>query len=181
MQSIKTRLLQLPDRRSAFEHIKVFELLFANQCLSSAVLTGGASATVTTGAAFNAMVGGQMVGKATGVSLAALGGPNVPNTATPFQLWIITMDAAGNTYSYPSTPAATLAGLAIPTIPATVPAGVTGAPATAAGSAQIVIGTITMNNGSVGTFIPGTTLLNVASLGIVYNNTIGPFFPIPPL
>ncbi|MFI4939812.1 MAG: hypothetical protein ACHP7O_05665 [Burkholderiales bacterium] len=150
----------------AWKIIKAIQLLFINQTLGSATLTGGASATVTTGSAFTAVVNGTLVAKASGVNLAALNGPTV-TLAVPFQVWLLTIDALGNFYTYPGVPATTLAAVGIPAI-------------NQSNGPQAPVGFITMNNTSVGSFIPATTLLNVANLGITYNNIGGPFFPVVP-
>jgi hypothetical protein len=168
MIELKKRLLALPDRQSTFELMKAFELLFNTQSLASAGLTGGASATVTTGAAFTAIVGGIPVAKASGAALAALNGPNVANSGFTWQVWLLTVDALGNFYTYPGTPAATLAAVGLPIV-------------NASNGPQAPVGFMTMNNASVGTFVPATTLLNVANLGITYNNIQGPFFPVVPI
>lgn len=175
MQLIKKRLISLVPRQLSFELLKVFESLYGNQMLTSAVLTGGASATVTTGAAFNAVVNDVLVAKAITQSMAALNGPNVPNTVTPFQAWVFTMDSAGTFYTLPGVPAATMAGIQLPLIAEIANgAGQSGLP-------QIVVGVLTINNASVGAFVPGTTLLNVANLNVILNSTVGPFFPIQAL
>ncbi len=171
MQAIKKRLMSMSDRAEAFNLTKVFELFFNNQMLSSAALTGGASATVTTGAAFNAMVNAVLLSKATGASLAALNGPTIQNTGAICQAWIFTMDTAGTFYTLPGVPAATMAAVQLPIINDVASgAGQSGLP-------QIVVGVLTITNASAGAFIPATTLLNVASLGVIFNNTTGPFFP----
>jgi hypothetical protein len=167
MIELKKRLLGLPSREEAFQLIKTFELLFNTQCLGSAALTGGASATVTTGAAFTAVVNGALVAKASGASLAALNGPTIANAGLPCQVWLLTVDAAGSFYTYPGTPAATIAAVGLPSV-------------NASNGNQAPVGLITMNNASAGSFIPAATLLNVANLGITYNNLQGPFFPVLP-
>src|SRR5471032_333866 len=116
MQLIKKRLISLVPRQLSFELMKVFESLYGNQMLSSAALTGGASATVTTGAAFNAGVNDVLISKATAQNLAALNGPNVANTGATCQAWIFTMDSAGTFYTLPGVPAATIAGIQLPTV-----------------------------------------------------------------
>ena len=162
--SIKQRLLSLAIKRDSFNFIKIFETLYRNQILEEINLTGGASATVTTGIAGTAVVGGSLVSIANGASMAALNGPTV-TTAVPYQVWLLTVDKLGNFYTYPGVPATSLAAVQIPTMdPSKDP--------------QVAIGFITMNNASVGNFVPGTTLLNVANLNIVYNNIQGPFYPI---
>lgn len=166
MQIIIQWLLGLTVLADSWKIIKALQLLFINQTLSSAVLTGGASATVTSGAAFTSVVNGTLVAKASGASFAALNGPTV-TLAVPFQVWLLTMDALGNFYTYPGVPAATLAAVGIPAI-------------NQSNGPQAPVGFITMNNTSVGSFVPGTTLLNVANLGITYNNITGPFFPVVP-
>lgn len=162
--SIKQRLLSLAIKRDSFNFIKIFESLYRTQLLEEINLTGGASATVTTGIAGTAVVGGTLVAIANGSSMAALNGPTV-TTAVPWQVWLLTVDSQGNFYTYPGVPATTLAGVGIPTMDQSK-------------GAQAALGFITMNNASVGSFIPGTTLLNVANLNIVYNNIQGPFYPI---
>lgn len=169
MQIIKKRLIPLAQRQLSWELIQVFGSLFMNQTLGSATLTGGASATVTTGTAFNSVVAGTLVSKASGASLAALNGPTITNTGNTCQAWIFTMDSAGTFYTLPGTPAATIAGIVLPTVTELN---------TTSGLPQIAVGSLTINNASVGSFIPATTLLNVANLNVVLHTTIGPFFPI---
>jgi hypothetical protein len=172
MQNIKKRLTGLPDKKDAFALENLFFNLFNTQTLTSATLTGGASATVTTGAAITAIVNGVLVTKATGASLAALNGPNVANTGSTFQAWIFTMDSAGTFYTLPGVPAATLAGVQLPTVYEVANgSGQSGLP-------QVVVGMLTMNNASVGAFVPATTLLNVSNLNVVFTNITGPFFPV---
>lgn len=178
MQAIKKRLLTLPNSREAFELTKIFESLFNTQCLTSATLTGGAAATVTLGNAITAFINGVAITKATG-SAFTLNGPTIQNTGSVCQVWVFLMDATGTLSVLPGVPATTLAGVQWPVIPEiTMGAGTGGI---ALGLQPVVIGSMTMNNASVGAFIPNTTLLNVANLGIVFNNTVGPFFPIQTL
>lgn len=172
MQNIKKRLLSLPDKASAFTLINTFQSLFNTQMLTAATLTGGAAAVVTTGNAFNAIVNGILVSKATGASLAVLGGPTIANTGATCQAWIFVMDSAGTFYTLPGVPATTIAGIQLP--PVNEVANFTGQ----SQLAQCVVGILTINNASVGAFIPNTTLLNVASLNVIFNNTVGPFFPV---
>jgi hypothetical protein len=130
-------------------------------------MTGGASATITAGNAFTCVVNGTLVAKASGTSFAALNGPNVANSGSTWQAWLLTVDALGNFYTYPGVPAATLVAVGIPAI-------------NQSNGQQAPVGFITMNNASVGAFVPATTLLNVANLNITYNNIQGPFFPVVP-
>lgn len=173
MQAIKKRLISLPNAREGFELTKIFESLFNTQCLTSATLTGGAAATVTLGNAITAMIAGQCVSKAS-ASAFTLNGPTVL-TATS-QVYVFLMDSAGTLSVLPGVPAATLAGVQWPVIPElTLGAGTGGL---AIGNPAVVVGSMTMTNTSGSSFIPATTLLNVANLGLVFNNTVGPFFPI---
>jgi len=168
MKAIQKRLLSIQEKNEAFALQKVFESLFNNQVLSSATLTGGASATVTTGAAFNALCNGLLVSKAASSSLAALNGPTIANTGSTCQAWVFTMDAAGTFYTLPGVPATTIAGIHLPIIQDVASSGLP----------QVVVGMLTINNASVGAFVPASTLLNVANLNVIFNNTVGPFFPI---
>lgn len=172
MQFIKNRLTCLPDRFVAFTHEKIFEKLFNTQMLSSAVLTGGASATVTTGAAYNAIVNGVLSSKATGLTLAVLNGPTIQNTGLTCQAWIFTQDAVGNFYTLPGVPAATIAGIQLPTVYENANG------IGQSGLLQVAVGMLTINNASAGAFIPNTTLLNVAGLNPILNNNVGPFYPL---
>jgi hypothetical protein len=167
MFTILQWLQGLPALAESWKLAKAFQSLFASQTLSSAVLTGGASATVTSGAAFTTVAGGVPVAHAAGAALAALNGPSVPNAGTTWQAWLLTADGLGNFYTYAGTPAATLAGVTLPVI-------------NQANGPQAPVGFITMNNQSVGAFVPGTTLLNVAGLNLTLNNITGPFFPVLP-
>lgn len=169
MQIIKKRLIPMAQQPLSRELIQVFYSLYANQMLSSAALTGGASATVTTGAAYNAVVNGVLVSKATAASLAALNGPTIQNTGSTCQAWIFTMDSAGTFFTLPGVPATTIAGIQLPTVYEINPT---------SGLPQIVVGMLTINNASVGAFVPATTLLNVANLNVIFNNTVGPFFAV---
>ena len=168
MQLIKKRILALSDRREAMEFLKVFETLFTTQCLGSAGLSinGAASAAVKVGNAFSALVGNVHVYKPAATVLTVL--PALPLVPTlQYQMWTFTIDGAGNLYTLPGAPALTLAGVQIPIVPES--------------PVQAVIGSLVLYNGTAGTFTPGTTALDTASLVLAYNNTVGPFFPIPPL
>ena len=172
-QLIKKRLINFSRTDNGFELIKIFELLFNTQCLTSALLNGtGAAATVSLGGAITAMVAGTLVSKASGATIA-LNGPTLLNTGAIAQVWIFTIDQLGNLYAYPGVPAATIGAVQLPYISET-----TGPGATVPNTPQAVIGSLIMVNASVGSFIPATTLLNVANLGIVVNNTVGPFYPV---
>ena len=168
MKAIQKRLLSLQERNDSFALQKVFESLFNNQVLSSAALTGGASSTVTTGATFSAVCNGLLVSKASGASMAVLNGPTIQNTGANCQAWVFTMDAVGAFYTLPGVPATTIAGIQLPIIQDVASSGLP----------QVVIGMLTINNTSVGAFVPASTLLNVAGLNVVFSNTVGPFFPI---
>lgn len=172
MQLIKKRIRAIPDQREAFELLKIFESLYNTQTISSAALTGGASATVTTGAAFNAVANGVLVSKATGASLAALNGPTIANTGATCQAWVFTMDSAGTFATLPGVPATTIAGIQLPVITEV---------SVSSGLPQVVVGVATINNASAGAFVPASTLLNVAGLNLILNNVTGPFFPIQTL
>lgn len=161
MLAIKKRLVGLPNTNEAFQMLKAFEYLYENQALSSVGLTGGASATVTTANAISAMVGAQLKAVNSGQAFA-LNGPTIPNAGAVNQVWIFTMDGNGLFYTLPGIPAATLATVSLPVVPDT----------------QVVLGMLVLSNSSAGNFVPGTTLLNVAGLNTVFNNTVGPFFPI---
>lgn len=167
MQAIKKRLLQLSNGREAFEFLKVFETFFNTQSLGSAglAINVATSPLVKATTAVSAIVGGVLVTKPAGTALTALGGPAV---ATLFyQIWVFTIDAAGNLYTYPGVQASTLAGVTVPAIPET--------------PVQAVIGSLVLYNGTASAFTPGTTALDTALLVPVYNSTVGPFFPIPPI
>ena len=171
MQIIKKRLLAISSRPLAFELLKLFEGLFETQCLTSAGLTIGAAATVTLGNAITAQVNGVTVTKAA-TSAITLNGPTIPNSGASSQVWVFAIDAAGTLLCYPGNPGVGLANVTWPIVPEVANgAGQSGLPIA-------VIGSMTMTNASVGSFIPNTTLVNVANLGIVVNNTVGPFFPI---
>lgn len=168
MQLIKKRILALPDRREAFELLKVFETLFTTQCLGSAglAINGVGAATVRAVNAFSALVANVHVYKAAATALTAL--PALPLVPTlQYQMWTFTIDGAGNLYTLPGAPALTLAGVQIPIVPES--------------PVQAVIGSLVLYNGTAATFTPNTTALDTALLVPVYNSTVGPFFPTPPL
>ena len=168
MQLIKKRIRALPDRREAFELLKVFETLFTTQCLGSAGLAINAAAAVTVkaGSAFSALVANTHVYKAAATVMTAL--PALPLVLTlQYQMWTFTIDGAGNLYTLPGAPSLTLAGVQIPIVPES--------------PVQAVIGSLVLYNGTASTFTPNTTALDTALLISAYNNTVGPFFPIPPL
>lgn len=179
MQQIKKRTTTFADSRLGFELSKIFETLYATQNLISPTLNvTGAAATASLGNAIVAVIDGQMVTKAS-ASTIALTGPTIANTGATWQAWLFTMDAAGALFCYAGVPAASLSAVQLPLIQEhTYTAGSTGLNAGGTmGFKQVVIGGMFMNNASVGAFIPGTTLLNVASLGIIGLNQVGPFFP----
>ena len=167
MQAIKKRLLQLPNSREAFEFLKVFESLFNTQVLGQAglVINAATSALVKAANAFAATVAGTLVYKAAGTAMTALGGATV--LTLNYQIWVFTIDAVGNLYTYAGVPAASLAGVATPIIPES--------------PVQAVIGSLVLYNGTASSFVPGTTALDTALLVPVYNNATGPFFPIQPI
>lgn len=169
MQVIKKRLLALPNREVAFELMKVFESLFNTQCLTSAALVTGAVATINSGSAIHAVVNGQLVAKQAAAAFV-LNGPTIQNTGAICQAWLFAMDAAGNLFTFPGVPAATIALVTLPTVPELAPS--------APFMQLVVVGMATMTNASVGAFVPGATLTNVAGLGLVLSNIAGPFFPI---
>lgn len=165
MQLIKKRLLSLPDKRGAFELTKIFEALYNTQILGAAGLAINAalSPAVKAGNAFSAVVAGVLVYKAAATLMPAL--PALPVVATlQYQIWTFTIDGAGNLYVYAGTPALTLAGVQLPTVPES--------------PTQAVVGSLVLYNGTAANFVPGTTALDTALLVPVYNNTVGPFFPI---
>ena len=169
MVKIKKRLLQLLEKKDAFEVMKAFEGLFNWQCLTSATLNAtGAIATVSLGANIVVVMNGDLVTKASG-STITLNGPTIL-TATS-QVWLFTLDLAGNLSAIPGLPSAALAAVGNPFVAEISPSGYP----------QVVIGGMSMVNTSGSSFIPNSTLLNVANLGITAFNTIGPFYPIQPI
>jgi hypothetical protein len=179
MQQIKKRTATFADSRLGLELAKIFETFYAVQNLINPTLNvTGAAATVSTGNAIVAVVDGVLVSKAS-ASTIALNGPTIANTGAINQAWLFTMDAAGALFAYAGVPAATLAGVQLPLIQEhTYTAGSSGLNAGGTmGLKQVVIGGMFMTNASVGAFIPGTTLLNVANLGIIGFGQVGPFFP----
>lgn len=173
-KSLQKRINALSNRADAEQFTRLFKSLWNNQCLSSAGLTGGASAAVTVAAAFHAMVGGLLQTVPSSASWT-LTGPTITNTGNTCQAWLFLVDKVGTLSVMPGVPAATIAGIQLPLVPEmTIGAGTAGI---ALGDVPVVVGMLTINNASVGSFIPGTTLLNVASLGVVFSNTVGPFGP----
>ena len=164
LQLIKKRLNSFPVKPETWELLKAFEFAFENQCLTSAALAGAAVATPSTGAPITAMVGGQLVYKATGTAMPALTGQTLAIGA--WNIYIFTMDAAGNLYTLPGTPGATPGAVVFPTVYEYAPNQLP----------QVVIGSLVVNTTS-STFIPGTTLLNAAGVTPIFNNTVGPFYP----
>lgn len=164
MQLIKHRLLAMSDRREAFELTKVFESLFNTQCLGQAglAINGAASAAVKAGSAFSAVVNGVLVYAPANTVMAALTGATL--ATLQYQIWIFTIDGAGVLRTFAGTPALTLAGVQVPTVPE-VPQ-------------QAMIGSLVLYNGTAAPFVPGTTALDTALLVPAYNNTTGPFYPI---
>lgn len=169
MQLLKKRILALPNRAEAYELLKAFESLFNTQCLTAANFVTGAGATIATGNAINAVVVGVLGAKASG-STFAMTGPSIPNSGANCQAWIFAMDAAGNSFTFPGVPAASIALVTLPTVPELAP--------TAPFMPLVVVGSAIMVNTSTGAFVPGTTATNTASLGLTLNSTVGPFFPI---
>lgn len=169
MQLLKKRILALPNRAEAYELMKAFESLFNTQCLTAANFVTGAGATIATGNAINAVVVGVLAAKASG-STFAINGPTISGTGAICQVWIFAMDSAGNSFTFPGVPAATLALVTLPTVPELAPS--------APFMPLVVIGSATMANASGSAFVPGTTATNTAALGLTLNSTVGPFFPI---
>jgi len=175
MKAIKKRLVTLPNPREAFELLKSFEYLYNTQNLISPALNvSGAAATVSLGATIVAIINGQLVQKASGQTIT-LNGPTVPNSVTPWQVYLFTMDAAGSLYCYAGQPGASLAAVQLPVIDEV--SFTPGAGGGVMGPQQCVIGGLIINNASAGAFVPNTTLLNVAGLNPIAINTVGPFFP----
>lgn len=139
---------------------RVYNALSTQTCTSAAlrIKGGSASPTVQTNAAWQGIINGIPVTKATAQDLPALSGSV---TAGTFGLWVHAIDVAGTLYTIPGTiAAASQSALRFPEIP----------------DGYAVIG-YTIVTISSGTFTAGTTNLDAANVTATFVNTVGAFDP----
>ena len=170
MLNIKKRLITLSEARDSIELQKVFEQCYNTQCLSSAGLTGGASATWSTANAVTYIINGNLYAKATLSTQAIPAAAALSATGQNAVMVTVGLDAAGNVNTFTSgvSTAPNAAGALAGIIPAQVSDGI-------AVIGQIII----QSNATV--FTPASTLLNAAGITVTLLNTVGPFFPVSPV
>ena len=169
MQAIQKRLNALPDRNVGFQLTRIFERLFRNQSMVVGSITSGAGATLATAANIAAFIDGQLVTKASG-SAITMTGATVPNSGTANQAWLLCIDTAANLVALPGVQAASLGAVQLPIVPELNPA--------SPYMPLVVVGLITLVNGSAGNYVPGTTATNTASLTWAFYPITGPFWPV---
>lgn len=174
MLYIKKRLAQMPPEQRQFDLGKIFENLYATQCLGSAALVINAGSAVTwkmaNAAALPYVINGVLASKAAATAQAVPSAVSWTGAASVFNAagFLIALDSAGAVTTYPTNVTATasaataLSGLVWPAIPDTV----------------CVIGGIVVTNSAANTtFTAATTALDAANITTLYFNTTGPFYP----
>lgn len=141
--------------------IDTFQRVLSNYALSSGGLAikTSSSALAKTAAAMKYLIDGQMYSLAAG-DMAALAGTV---TNAKFNVFVFTVDAAGNVYTQMGTEGATLGAVVMPTI----------------ADNRAVIGFVIINPTGTGNFVGGTTALDDGTVvpNAVYVNTPYPFLP----
>lgn len=164
MKAIQKRLQTIADQSDKFALTHIFQGLFKNTVLSVGTVTTSAAATLATAADIVALIDGVLVDKATG-STFAMTGPTIANSGSATQTWLLVMDNAGNLTTLAGTPAATLGATTLALVADTAPR-------------LQPVAVITLVNGSVGSFVPGTTLCNVANLTWAFYPIVGSLWPV---
>lgn len=162
MQTIKQRLLGVPDALARLELLQAFFSLFSNQVVAPPTLAikaaGGVLARTTT--ACFALVGGVLVKIAANTDMPALTGVSIPNGSK--QIVGFATDAAGTLSLLAGNVAATVGALQFPAVPV----------------GQVALGYLIIENGTGSTFTGGTTALDAASLTVTYANMVDGLSPL---
>ena len=126
------------------------------QCLSSSALTTNGTITKTGASASLALVNGSLVSIAASKDMPSLGTTALA-TATPYNIYIYTVNASGTFTTTAGTQAAGTNTITLPNIP----------------ELQAMIGFLVLYNGSNTSFLPGTHTLTAGSITATHYNTVG--------
>jgi hypothetical protein len=158
----RLKSIKFPNSLTEFEALfDKLQRFTTNRLLNTgglAIKTGGSALAKTVNTSYF-MVDGQLYSKAA-ADMAALSGTV---TNAKFNVFVFTVTAAGTLATRMGTEAATLGGVAFPTIP----------------DGEVPIGFVIINPTGTGNFVGGTTPLDDATVapGAVYVNTVQGFLP----
>jgi hypothetical protein len=158
----RTKSIKFPNSLEEFEELfDKLQRLATSKLLNTGGLAikAGGSALAKTVNTIYFMIDGQVYSKAA-ADMAALAGTV---TNAKFNVFVFTVNSAGTLAAYMGTEAATLGGVAFPTIP----------------DGEIPIGFVIINPTGTGNFVGGTTALDDATVApnAVYVNTVQSFLP----
>lgn len=161
MKRIELRTAHMADASAAADVRHAIASLFNYQSFAAAgaAIKAASSALARYTNAIKALVAGRLVTKAAG-DFPAINGDAVAAGAS--QMWIFTIDLAGNLATWPGQPNGVASRVKAPVLPDSVTA----------------VAVLYLTNGAATAFTPGTTALDAASVTTTYVDLIGPFFPI---
>jgi hypothetical protein len=158
----RTKSINFPNSEGELSNLfDKLQRATVNELLVSGALAihGSASAVPKTAATIYFMIDGQVYSKAAADTSALAG----TVTAAKFNVYVISVNAAGTFKSYMGTEAATLGAVVFPAV----------------ADGEVAVGFVIINPTGTGNFVGGTTALDDATVvpNAVYVNTLGEFFP----
>ena len=170
MENLTRRIAKVSDKSDRYALFLVLSSIYerlrsvTHNTAGLAIKAGGGVLVKTGAAACNFSAGGSLGTIAAATDMPALVG-TVSNAA--FNVFVFSVDSAGNTLTTMGTEGAALANVKFPAI----------------ADDQAILGYITINPTGTGDFVGGTTALDDATVvpNAVYVNTVGAVSPVAPI